>query len=255
MQKTTNHYGLCALSIVPIRANADHGSEQVTQLLYGEPFKITKNRKEWNKVRVTFDGTEGWICKDQVTPITKNTYKSIKGQNEPLYASDLIAYVSATNDHLIPVILGSSVDSAPLLKHVYEGEAIGGKKDKSNLIPIALQYLNAPYQWGGKTPFGIDCSGLTQMVYKINGYTLPRDAKDQANKGEVLSFVEESEPGDLAFFDNSEGIITHVGIIMKNNYIIHAHGTVRIDRIDQTGIFNTKEGAYTHKLRVIKKMI
>ena len=122
-------------------------------------------------------------------------------------------------------------------------------------MKTAFLYVNAPYLWGGRTPFGIDCSGFTQMVYKINGYKLLRDAAQQATQGEALSFIEESQPGDLAFFDNSDGQIVHVGIIMKDNYIIHAHGKVRIDRLDQTGIYNVETNKYTHKLRVIKKII
>ena len=126
---------------------------------------------------------------------------------------------------------------------------------KEFLLKTAFMYLNAPYLWGGKTPFGIDCSGFTQMVYKLCGHKLFREAKQQATQGEVLSFIEESEPGDLAFFDNNEGVITHVGIIMKDNYIIHAHGKVRIDRIDHSGIYNVDSKRHTHKLRVIKKII
>lgn len=109
--------------------------------------------------------------------------------------------------------------------------------------------------WGGKTPFGIDCSGFTQMVYKTLGIQLPRDAYQQATVGEHLSFIEEAEPGDLAFFDNAEGKITHVGIIMADNYIIHASGKVRVDRLDHQGIYNTETGRHTHKLRVINKII
>ena len=240
---------------MPVRTNADHCSEQVTQLLYGDHYKITEKRKDWSKIRSAFDNAEGWVCKQQITPIAKSTYKEIKDIKTPTYAADLIAFVSGANDQLIPVILGSAINNASILKHVFEGDTLSGKSEKSTIITTALQYLNAPYQWGGKTPFGIDCSGLSQMVYKINGYSLPRDAQEQSAEGDVLSFVEESEPGDLAFFDNNEGVITHVGIIMKNNYIIHAHGKVRIDRIDQTGIFNSELGAYTHKLRVIKKII
>ena len=115
-------------------------------------------------------------------------------------------------------------------------------------------YLNAPYLWGGKTPFGIDCSGFTQMVYRLNGFKLMRDAYEQATQGNALSFIEESSPGDLAFFDNKEGNITHVGIIMENNHIIHAHGKVRIDRLDQTGIYNVDLRTHSHKLRVIKSI-
>jgi cell wall-associated NlpC family hydrolase len=115
-------------------------------------------------------------------------------------------------------------------------------------------YLNSPYQSGGKSPLGIDCSGFTQMVYKLNGVQIPRNVSEQALKGEVLSFIEESEPGDLAFFDNEEGEIIHVGIILENNYIIHVYGKVRIDRIDHTGIFNIDTKRHSHKLRVIKKI-
>ena len=115
--------------------------------------------------------------------------------------------------------------------------------------------MNTPYLWGGKSPFGIDCSGFTQLVYKLCGYSLLRDAKDQATQGQVLSFIEESEPGDLAFFDNEDGAITHVGIIMNDYNIIHAHGKVRIDKLDHSGIYNVDSKIHTHKLRVIKKIL
>ena len=129
------------------------------------------------------------------------------------------------------------------------------KMDKPNLLKTALLYLNAPYLWGGKTPMGIDCSGLTQMTYRINGLSLPRDASLQAQLGETLSFIDESEAGDLAFFDDAEGKIIHVGLLLENHYILHAHGKVRIDRIDQTGIYNTETQQHSHKLRIIKKLV
>ncbi|MEY8019995.1 NlpC/P60 family protein [Muriicola sp. SD30] len=255
MQKNTPHYGLCALSSIPVMASANQAAEQVSQLLYGDLYKITDHRKDWNKIRVTFDDTEGWIPKNQLHPIPKETYKEFKGIKEPAHASDLISFVSVNQNELIPILLGSVVQNTEVFGHTYEGELVRGRLEKSHLLETALQYLNAPCQWGGKTPFGIDCSGLAQMVYKINGYKLPRNAKEQANIGEVLSFVEESSPGDLAFFDDQEGVITHVGIIMNNNHLIHAHGKVRIDRLDQTGIYNVELGSYTHRLRVIKKII
>ena len=123
------------------------------------------------------------------------------------------------------------------------------------MTSTAYLFLNAPYLWGGKTPLGIDCSGFTQLVYKINGVKLKRDASDQALQGQTLSFIEESEPGDLAFFDDSEGNITHVGLLLENHRIIHASGMVRIDKIDQSGIFNIETQSHSHKLRFIKKMI
>ncbi len=247
-------YGICQLSIVPIRLLADEASEMSSQLLYGDYFKILEQRKFWSKIRVAFDGYEGWVSNNQITIITEEEYKEIEAVKDFKYTSDLVSFATTESNSLIPLVVGSSV-LQKIIPHNYDGEIISCKQSKENLVHSALLYLNAPYLWGGKTPFGIDCSGLTQMVYKINGYKLLRNAADQAKQGEPLSFIEESEPGDLAFFDNNEGIINHVGIIMKNNYIIHSHGKVRIDRIDHTGIFNAETRNYTHKLRVIKKVI
>jgi cell wall-associated NlpC family hydrolase len=147
------------------------------------------------------------------------------------------------------------VSSAQILGHRFEGKELVETKPKSNLVGTALHYLNSPYMWGGKSPFGIDCSGLVQCVYQLHGIQLPRDAYLQAAHGETLGFIDESEPGDLAFFDDHEGKITHVGIIMPDYHIIHAFGQVRIDRLDQTGIFNNSLNTHTHKLRVIKKIM
>ena len=147
------------------------------------------------------------------------------------------------------------VSSAQILGHRFEGKELNETNPKSKLVSTALHYLNSPYLWGGKSPFGIDCSGFVQCVYQLHGIQLPRDAYLQAAHGETLGFIDESEPGDLAFFDNNEGKITHVGIIMPDYHIIHAFGQVRIDRLDQTGIFNSLQNTHTHKLRVIKKIL
>ena len=247
-------YGVCNLSIVPLREFPQDASEMISQVLYGEHFKVLEMRKKWSRIRLAFDKYEGWIDNKQFLEITKEDYTSLQ-EIEPQYSLDLVEVLQNKNEQLLTLTIGSSVHSANFLNHDYDGNKIYGKQKKSELINTALNYLNAPYLWGGKTPFGIDCSGLTQMVYKINGYSLLRDASQQATQGDALSFIEESEPGDLAFFDNDEGHITHVGIIMEDNYIIHAHGKVRIDRLDHTGIYNSERRTHTHKLRVIKKII
>lgn len=248
-------YGICHLSIVPLRSGADNSAEMISQILYGEHFKILENRKFWSRIRLAFDGCEGWVNNAQITCIEKKDYEDIEVSQKIRYSSDLVSFVEMGKGNLIPIVLGSYLNNSHILPHTFEGNAVGTIQEKSNILRTALLYLNAPYLWGGKTPFGLDCSGLTQMVYKINGYKLKRNAFDQAAQGTALSFIEESEAGDLAFFDNDEGVIDHVGIIMDNNYIIHAHGKVRVDRLDHTGIFNTEMGRYTHKLRVIKKII
>ena len=247
-------YGIGNLGMVPMRLEPSDTSEMVSQLIYGDIFKIIDTRKNWIKIRLDFDRYEGWIDKKQYRAISEEDFSALSSQ--PIISNtDLIEFVSDDNNSLMTIPLGASLNGLSILKHKFEGHQTADISDKSNLISTALTYVNTPYLWGGKTPFGIDCSGFTQMVYKINGYKILRDASQQATMGEALSFIEESEPGDLAFFDNNEGIITHVGIIMQDHYIIHAHGKVRIDRIDHTGIFNTDLKQYTHKLRVIKKLI
>lgn len=247
-------YGICNLSIVPLRFEAADTSELVSQVLYGETFKILEQRKSWSRIRLDFDKYEGWIDNKQYLEISKFDYANLK--NQPLKLStDLVDFIQDENKNLLTVSLGSCLNGLSLLNHRYDGSSVDKIISKSELIKTAFMYLNAPYLWGGKTPFGIDCSGFTQMVYKLNGYKILRDASQQASQGIALSFIEESEPGDLAFFDNNEGAITHVGIIMSDNYIIHAHGKVRIDRLDHSGIYNVDSKLHTHKLRVIKKII
>ena len=247
-------YGISHLSIVSLRFEPSDKSELVSQVLYGEVFKVIEHRKKWSKIRLAFDKYEGWIDNKQFQLIDKDDYEKVS-KAIPILSSDLVEFIEDNSKQLYPIPIGSTLNGLSLLSHKHDGNTISKIRPKSEFIKTAFLYLNAPYLWGGKTPFGIDCSGFTQMVYKLNGHKLLRDASMQATQGEALSFIEESEPGDLAFFDNAEGDIIHVGIIMENNYIIHAHGKVRIDRLDHSGIYNTEKNIHTHKLRVIKKII
>ena len=252
-------FGICNLAIIPLRFEPSDKSEIVSQVLFGEHFEILEQFKQWARIKMQYDGYEGWVDSKQFQLISESNFNQLS-EDAIILNADLIEYITAPNNLLIPIPLASSLS---FLNHSeintvnfdFEGTKISGIKPKKELINTAFMYLNAPYLWGGKTPFGIDCSGFTQMVYKLNVYKLLRDASQQAKQGEPLSFIEESEPGDLAFFDNDEGNIIHVGIIMENNYIIHASGKVRIDRLDHLGIYNAEINKHTHKLRVIKKII
>ena len=248
-------YGICHLSIVPLRANAAHESEMTSQLLYGEHFKVLEERVHWSRIRNAFDDFEAWIDKKQYKEIKEAEYRSLEESDIQL-SSDLIEYITDDHGLLMPVAMGSALNFTEELSHKFDGTCFKPHEvDKVNLIKTALLYLNSPHLRGGKSPFGIDCSGFTQMVYKLNGYKVKRNAAEQSKQGEALSFIEESEPGDLAFFDDNDGVINHVGLMMEDNYIIHVDGKVRIDRIDHSGIFNAELKRHTHKLRVIKKII
>ena len=252
-------FGISILSIVPMRSEISDKSEMVNQILFGEIYKIIEQRKKFSKVRLSHDKYEGWICNKQVNEIDEETFKSFLS-NKKNYTTDILDIIRS--ESLQTIVLGSILPKLDQKKFTigsktynFEGESTTGFLKKNKIVDNAMMYLNAPYLWGGRTPFGIDCSGLSQIVYRLNGIDIPRDAYQQADIGTTLSFVDESEPGDLAFFDNNEGRIIHVGIVLKNNHIIHASGKVRIDRIDQQGIFNVDKGIHTHKLRLIKSIL
>ena len=251
-------YGISNLSIIPMRDEAADQAEMVNQILFGEHFKVLEIRKKWSKIRLAHDNYEGWVCNKQWIEIAEEDYKQLD-KDVSTITTDILDII--TKDHHQPIVIGSILPTyksghALINNEMYkfDGLTTPGFTQKEKLVENALMYLNAPYIWGGRSPLGIDCSGFSQMVYRLQGISLPRDAYQQAEVGTTLSFVEESEPGDLAFFDNKEGKITHVGIILADNHIIHASGKVRIDRIDQQGIFNTEIGSHTHKLRLIKSI-
>lgn len=252
-------FGICNLAIVPLRLEPSDRSEMTSQVLFGEHFKILEQTEKWSRIELAYDSYNGWIDNKQFKTISETEYNTLNDTPIVLNA-DLIEYLTTPNNQLLSIPMGSSLTfldhpNINTEQYIFEGLRTSGITSKENLIHTAFMYLNSPYLWGGKTPFGLDCSGFTQMVYKLNGYSLLRDASQQATQGEALSFIEESEPGDLAFFDNEEGRIIHVGIIMEDNHIIHAHGKVRIDRLDHLGIYNIDTKRHSHKLRVIKKII
>ena len=254
-------FGICNLSVVPLRLEPTDVSEMVNQVVFGEHFEVLEKTKKWSKIRLAFDDYEGYIDNKQYEEISNEDY-SLLCQEKKHFAGELIDFITDDSHNLTTIPMGARLPlfnnnkiTINTTSYFYEGKVCNKQLTKAAIIETAYLFLNVPYLWGGKSPFGIDCSGFTQTVYKLCGYNLLRDAKQQATQGDVLSFIEESEPGDLAFFDNEEGIITHVGIIMNDYNIIHAHGKVRIDKLDHSGIYNVDTHQHTHKLRVIKRLI
>lgn len=251
-------YAICQVSVSPLRAEASDRSEMVSQLLFGEKVEIIEQKDNWIKIKAEFDNYEGWTDRKQFLGISEEEFQNIHSE---LFASESFNLLVENDNPItlpiaahLPNLINSKINLGNK-EFEYLGESCSGNFTKSDIVSIAQLYLNTPYLWGGKSVFGIDCSGLVQQVYKLCGHQLPRDAYQQAELGEALSFIEEAEPGDLAFFDNKDGKIIHVGIILEGNKIIHAHGKVRIDPFDNNGIFNTDFQNYSHKLRVAKKII
>ena len=232
--------GICNVSIAPLRAESSDKSEIVSQLLYGESADIIEVKDNWTKIITHYDNYEAWMDTKQISPVSDEFVVSRKRNlvKEPFQST-------MTESGKVLLSMGSEVN--------FETTAPTRGRDLSeSIVNCAKEFLNVPYLWGGKSFFGIDCSGFTQIIYKIHGIKIPRDAYQQAEIGDALTFIEEAKPGDLAFFENKEGRIHHVGIILADQKIIHAHGKVRIDSLDTSGIFNKDQNKHTHKLRFIR---
>jgi hypothetical protein len=255
-------YAICSVSVMPLRAEASHRAEQISQVLFGERMEVLAQEKGWLLVRCEWDEYEGWVKEGQVAIIT---YKE--------YRKELQAYSSLCTDNIIlpegqfPLSPGSSLF---LLKKrnmkwgnrefVFKGKKLllkNASASEANTTAYSKMFIGSPYHWGGRCLMGLDCSGLTQVVYKLMNLRLPRDAYQQASCGETVGFLQEARCGDLAFFDNAEGKITHVGILLNNHTIIHAtetSGCVVIDPIDNGGIISRQLRMRTHNLRLVKRV-
>ncbi len=255
-------FGICPLSVVPVRSNAAHKSEQISQLLYGEMVEYLEKRGSWVKVRCVWDNYIGWVQGVQLEPITRVEYEKYSSRFS--YNLDMVAGAMA-DDHYLPLTIGATLPGFDGMRfhigtrhYTFSGQSIEPldlTPSADLVLKIARRYLYAPYQWGGRSPLGIDCSGFTQVIFKMVGLSLPRDSSQQVEKGVLIDFVEQSQEGDLAFFDNRKGHINHVGVLMPEGKIIHASGQVRIDKLDHYGIFNEALNKYTHRLRVIRRVL
>lgn len=249
------------LSVAPMRAETSDRAEIVTQLLFGECYEVVAHEGNWRCLQLATDGYRGWIDFKLHTPVSEAYYKAWCKATHAR-SLDLLQTVPQGNAQ-IPIGIGSYLpffDGQHILineeRISFAGSFVAADVTASNeqLIVVAHRFLKFPYLWGGKSVFGIDCSGFTQQVFGICGYQLPRDAYQQALHGEEVHFVTQAQPGDMAYFSNPEGRITHVGIVLEGQQIMHAHGEVRIDKLDHNGIYNANLKRYTHNLRIIKRI-
>lgn len=247
------HLIIAITPVNPLRSESSHKAEMVNQMLFGETAQVLEKTADFYKVRCTLDNYEGWIQRSQVCDIHARFFrKKIKGISTE---NKLISF----NGEPMLLPMGSQVWNTKTLADYpvsYSRVPLntGLVFNEENIKNISRKYLNTSYLWGGRSTNGIDCSGFSQQVFRILNVKLPRDAYQQAEVGEVIGFLTESKCGDLAFFDNKEGRITHVGILLDAKTIIHSMGKVRIDKIDTEGIINGDTGVRTHHLRVIKRI-
>lgn len=227
--------GVCLLSSIPMRSEPTDRAEMVNQVIYGETFDILIHEEKWSKIKLHHDNYEGWIDNKQ--------WKIFVGKKQSLKNLHFISsYFSKKNMLLLPA--GSIIDFIET----------GNSK---TVLQTAKLFLNTPYLWGGRTCMGIDCSGFTQIVFRIHHIFLLRDAYQQASQGKKIN-LKNIAPNDLVFFQNKDGKIIHVGIAIKEKNtlkIIHASGKVRIDILDEKGIYNEETQMYSHQLHSIKRVM
>jgi len=240
------------VAVAPLRAEASHRAEMVSQLLLGETAEVLEQGKDFTKIKTDLNDYEGWVQNPQVTDFRGN------GAVQLLGYADKESSISF-NHFPMRIPTGTPVfDTKQLGKYPVDYSNASYKKDlpfaKEQIEEVAFAYINTAYLWGGRTAYGIDCSGYVQAVFAFFGVSLPRDAYQQAVVGDTIDFLEQTRIGDLAYFDNADGKIIHVGILLSPETIIHASGKVRVDKIDAQGIVNSDTGMRTHHLRIIKRI-
>ena len=274
-------YVIAHCTVTPVRQEPSEGSEQLTQLLFGEVCEVLNRLPRWTKIRSTLDGQEGWVdfkmLTSHLSPLTSNLPATVVatpmaiatdmetgeelmltlGTRLPNYAHGTFEVLG--KQYLIaPACVNTTLSTASIASDL---PSTGASADiqRSDLITIAQSLLNAPYLWGGKNAMGMDCSGFTQVVYATQGINLLRNAREQMTQGEVVSSLAEAQPGDLAFFDHADRDpkatnISHVGMLLDNKKIIHCSGCVHVDDIDEMGI-HLPDGELTHHLVQIKRYL
>ena len=260
---TQMSYAICPISIVPIRNGASDKSEMISQLLFGELVEVLERKgRQWVRIRSDWDNFVGWVAGNQLTPITPSEFEHYQKH----YAYNLELYHPLSNaEGYLPIVMGARLPAFDGIhfnlmgqQYTFSGQAFHPESiqpSASFIIKLVRKYINAPFLWGGRSPMGIDAPGLIQMAYQLAGIKLPREANQQVYIGTPVDFVEQAMAGDIAFFENRAGKVAHCGIILADNKIIHAYGKVRIDTIDHYGIYNKSESRYTHRLRVVKRLL
>lgn len=242
--------GICLYSVIPCRDQPSHRSQQTTQLLFGETYTVLDKMNDFLLIECDHDDYQAWIATNQHHELEKEL---------PYIVNESLLQTIKVDNQTMYVPMGAYI---PKDKWTLFGKTYTASNYSSNQltsVEIKLDYYSrllnyTPYMWGGRTPLGMDCSGFSQLIYRMLGKNIKRDSLQQAEMGTTINIINETQPGDLAFFDNDEGRITHVGVLLDHQNVAHASGCVKTEKVDHEGIYSSELNKYTHKLRLIKRI-
>ncbi len=261
MQHDQPMTGIVLIPLVPVRTAPAETAEMCTQLLFGERVELLEVQERWIRIRNMTDQYEGWADRKMIHPLNEQEAGTLdQAQWKHVQIPACSCALNGT-----PVLLpgGSLIPFMNTVPCMPAGQTLliddtwvdEQPADTGRIVHLAQQYRQAPYLWGGKSVMGIDCSGFVQVVFAMCGIVLPRDASLQAGHGESIEGLDQAQAGDLAFFENAQGRIVHVGILLGPDRIIHASGQVKTERIDRQGIISAQTGMYTHRLSHIQRFM
>jgi len=253
--------GICMAAVIPIRRAPKEQSEMISQLLFGEYYITEEILDKWLRITTIFDLYTGWIDRKFFRDAEWEEGRESLKNETVLYGK--LAEIEMPDGSSQLITAGSSLYFFDQVKHEFR---IGKQKyvirplsgeillSSEIISETARQFMNTPYLWGGRSVYGFDCSGFIQTLFKIHNVSFPRDTSQQVLAGQVIPSLKDALPGDLAFFCNDAGKVNHVGMVMAEGHIIHCSGWVRIDRLDEKGIFNSEHGIHTHKLMEVRRV-
>ncbi len=265
------NFGICLITVAPLRRESNHRSEMVNQILFGECVQIIDEKDEWYLTETLDDQYPGWIHRTQLTSLPVEGFEQIMKKKRLISKPPLSFATEEKSGQQSGQVPGQPLmvsGGSSIYLHDDRSMSVAGRRflfpdamidadsmNKAAIPDFAKGFVSVPYIWGGRSALGFDCSGFVQLIFKMAGIQIKRDAAMQADEGDQVHLLQETLPGDLVFFDNDEGVITHVGILLNDRQVIHAYGKVRIDPIDQQGIFNAELKRYSHRLRLIKRIV
>ena len=267
--------GIILHSIVPLRAEGSEESEQLTQLLFGETVDVLEEAERWIRVRNDADRMEGWVDFKMLTKMSDDEFRDYSSRLEhstAMVRMPMAYALSRNNGQTIPMAAGTrlcdyktadgyghfSILGVPFT--IDPGMVLEAPLplNQDSLMNLSRLFLNTPYLWGGKNALGMDCSGLTQVLLSLMGVQILRNASEQATQGTSVETLRDAQPCDLVFFDK-KGRVTHVGILLTNDTVLHCSGRVKVEKIDEEGIVSSENytlyrvGDHTHHLHSIKR--